>query len=206
MITPLQALVVIAGVVFAAGCGGTAAPSAPPSAASNVAPAPETKPELPAMTAQDALAGLEAEVSGMDLYMHDIAPTGDTRRKPTLWVHASKGSLDADKSWVLADARAIIYRDQDADIALESTAGRFDESKKIAVLEGGVRVSAGTLRMQTESVRYDNSLRYVETLAPVELADGTTVLTAEKASLEPDEGHVTLTNVSGTLSLAGEPE
>lgn len=160
-------------------------------------------PEPRRATVKDALNGIQADASDMDLYMHDISPTGDARRKPTLWVHAARGQLKPDSSWTLADARAVIYREQNEDIRLESRLGSFDESKKVAVLEGGVKVDAGAVELQTDSVSYDNAKRVVQTHSPVQLSDGQTLLNAQGATLEPDDGSVTLTDVTGMLSLTG---
>lgn len=179
------------------------APIAPPASETSETDAAETSERA---SAKDALAGLEANVSGMDLYMHDIEPTGDARRKPTLWVHAAEGQLKPDSSWALGDARAVIYREKEEDIYLESKAGRFDESNKTAVLEGGVKVAAGNVQLATESVSYHNDERIVQTHAPVQLSNGKTILNAQAATLEPEGGTVTLTNVSGTLSLDGAVE
>lgn len=188
----------------------------PPPSESATDPAPPAAAEAPAtaraaapangddLDLSDALSGLEADVSGMDLYMHDIEPTGDARRKPTLWVHAAEGQLKADNSWALANARAVIYRENEADIQLESTSGRFDEANKVAVLDGGVKVAAGDVELSTDSVSYDNHHRIVRTHAPVKLSDGDTVLNADEATLEPKDGVVILSNVSGMLSLDGE--
>lgn len=199
-------------VALSAGCGSSTAPpdAADPSEAA-AHPVPAQVEELAtgesiSPTVKEALGGLEASVSDMDLYMHDIQPTGDVRRTPTLWVHAAHGQLKADSSWALADASAVIYREHDEEIRLESKSGRFDESNKVAVLDGGVKVAAGGVHLSTDSVRYDNTHRVVQTIAPVELSDGKTTLNAEGATLEPEDGTVTLTNVSGTLSLDGDFE
>lgn len=190
-------------LVIAAGCSDpTPASRTPNSSPAVPATQPERTPEKPRVKKPEVLAGLEAAVSEMDLYMHDIEPTGNERRMPTLWVHAASGELKPDNSWALSDAQAVIYRDQDEDIRLRSKAGHFDESQKIAVLEGGVTVSAGEMELSTETVTYSNENRVVETLSPVTISDGNTMLLAEAAMLHPDEGEVTLTNVSGTLSLA----
>lgn len=185
---------ILCAAAIVAGCGNEVAP--------NDAAAPKaTASEAPRPPVRETLSGLEAAVSGMDLYMHDIEPTGDSRRKPTLWVHAAEGQLKPDNSWALADARAVIYREQEEDILLESKTGRFDEGQKVAVLEGGVSVAAGEMRFSTDSVSYDNEQRIVQTHAPVVLSDGKTQLNADHATLEPDDGVVILSNVSGTLSL-----
>lgn len=191
-------------VLILAGCASQDEPQ-------DAAPAPETAEAIVQAHSVDAsvresLGGIEAAVSDMDLYMHDIAPTGDERRMPTLWVHAAEGQLKADNSWALADAHAVIYREQDEDIRLESRTGSFDESKKVAMLKGGVKVAAGGMELSTDSVSYDNAHRLVQTHAPVKLSDGKTLLNAEMATLEPEGGIVTLTNVSGTLSLDGDFE
>lgn len=201
----------IAGVLalaFVAGCANQSDPTAQTTnqepVGTEIAQQPLDPVDEPRPAAREALAGLEAAVSDMDLYMHDIEPTGAERRKPTLWVHAAEGQLKADNSWALADARAVIYREQEEDILLESRAGSFDESRKVAVLDGGVKVAAGDLQFSTDSVSYDNTHRVVQTHSPVELSDGNTRLTAEAATLEPDDGVIMLSNVSGTLSLDGE--
>ena len=206
---------VVCGAIVAAVCSacsepndpnGTRTANPPPPVAESTNSSDETTDDESRMTTKDALSGLEAAVSDMDLYMHDIEPTGQSRRTPTLWVHAAEGQLKADSSWALADAHAVIYREREEEIQLVSKAGRFDEVKKIAVLDGGVSVAAGGMQMSTDSVSYDNTQRVVQTLAPVQLSDGKTTLNAEGATLMPDDGAVTLTNVSGTLSLDGELE
>lgn len=195
-------------LAFVAGCANQSDPADPAAdqepVGTEIAQEPLGPVDEPRPAAREALTGLEAAVSDMDLYMHDIEPTGTERRKPTLWVHAAEGQLKADNSWALADARAVIYREQEEDILLESKAGSFDESRKVAVLDGGVTVAAGNLQFSTDSVSYDNTHRVVQTHSPVELSEGNTRLTAEAATLEPDGGVITLSNVSGTLSLDGE--
>ena len=182
---------------LAVGCGGTpqsqANPEPPPGAIKSGAPL------------EGAVATEDAEplvsVSGMDLYMHDYAPTGEQARKPRLWVHADSGRLETDGAWTLDTARMVVYQEEEEDLVIDALTGRFDEQKGTAQLEGGVRLQAGTMQVEAEAFEWVNAMNLARSLSPVRLEDPKSRLNAQGLSLDPGTGTVTLTGVTGELSL-----
>ncbi len=141
------------------------------------------------------------EMTGMDLYMYDYAETGTGLRNPNLWVHAAESSLAEDKTWTLKDAHAVVYRDKEEDLLFDAARGHFDEKQGIAWLEGEVKVSAGTLNLELAEIEWVNEESIARSSSVVTLKDEGTVLEASSLNLNPDNGVITLTDVTGRLSL-----
>ena len=172
-----------------------------------VAPAPAPgEDNTPA--AQTATAKTDAmEMKGINLYMHRRVPVDGAPGKPELWVRADSFSIEGDQAYNFEKAHAIIYTRDGEEITMEANHGRFEQDKN-AVLEGEVRVTAGTLKMLLSDIRWqrgeEDAAGTAETDNPVVIDDPDLQLNAAGMRLYPDTHVFELTNVSGVVRLGKE--
>lgn len=163
-----------------------------------------------AQTNEDA-ALLESEVGmvveGMDLYMHDYAPTEGQLRKPTLWVHAERGEEMKDaEAWKLTKAHAVIYGDENRetqDLTVDAAAGIFDRRNDTAYLSEGVEIHTGELLISMPELVWENRSGRARSDGPVRVNGPDTTLAAKTMALDPKTGTFILTEVSGRLAFGG---
>ena len=140
-------------------------------------------------------------MKGVDLYMHDYTPTEGELRDPTFWLHAESGQLAEDeKVWSLQSTRAVIYREEQ-DLFMEAREGWFDQERQVANLQGGVKLTAGSLVTDLEDVFWDNEQGTATSDRPVSVVNGETRLRAESLRISPDEDSLILRNGSGYVAL-----
>lgn len=147
------------------------------------------------------------DMTGMDLYMHDYAPTDGTPRKPSLWVHADRGQATEDAEvWKLTGAHAVIYGDPEKgtnDLTVDAEDGVFDRRNNVAQLRGTVLVETGSIRLALQEIEWDNTANLARSQSRVQVIEGDTALDAESLELDPDTGSFVLKNVSGHLAFRG---
>ncbi len=140
---------------------------------------------------------------GIDLYMHrKNAPEG-VAGKPELWVRADSFSITDARAYEFENARAIIYGDGlQEDIVIEANRGSFEQDRR-ALLEGDVRMTAGTLRMQLRDIEWvrpeEDSPGVAQSDSPVIIDDPELQLNAAALRLYPDERLFELDDVSGVV-------
>lgn len=160
--------------------------------------------ELATALEEDKSAAGTMAMSGINLRMYELDATLGALQKPTLWVHAESGQLESgDSVWSLQGADAVIYRDEQENLHLAAKMGWFDQENNLARLTDGVQVKAGTLNFEMGAIEWDNAEQRAQSEGPVKMTDGGTTLDATTLTLSPDEGTLTLGNVSGRLVLGG---
>lgn len=143
-------------------------------------------------------------MEGMDLYMHNYRPTTGEPDKPTFWVHAEKGELvDGHTIWELAQARAVVYREAEADLVLEAAHGLFDEANRVARLYGGVVVTAGVVTMELADIEWNNEEGVAKSVGSVTVVNGASWLKASALFLNPEEDIMRLTDATGRIDFSG---
>ncbi|MCH7908464.1 MAG: LPS export ABC transporter periplasmic protein LptC [Candidatus Hydrogenedentes bacterium] len=151
--------------------------------------------------------GVRMVVEGMDLYMHDYAPTDGQLRKPTLWVHADRGEeMEGEEVWKLTNARAVIYGDTNRgtqDLVIDAASGIFDRRNDIAHLSEGVEIVTGNLSISMPELVWDNRAGRARSDGPVRVNGDDTTLVAQTMTLDPKTGIFVLTEVSGRLAFGG---
>ena len=151
--------------------------------------------------------GVRMVVEGMDLYMHDYAPTDGQLRKPTLWVHADRGEEMADEEvWKLTNAHAVIYGDTNRDtqdMVIDAAAGIFDRRNDIAYLSEGVEMVTGNLSISLPELVWDTRAGRARSDGPVKVNGDDITLAAQTMTLDPKTGIFVLTEVSGRLGFGG---
>jgi hypothetical protein len=185
-----RALICALGGGFA-GCGLFSTPAPPP------LPTVDSTPAAPREEADDAIT-----MSGINLFIHDNAPTVEgVERKPLLWLHAEKYRMEGTVWWV-EQARAVVYAHEEggSDLTLEAARGRFDEGKG-AYLESGViaRMADLTIEMQDVScdILDDRAVGVARSANPVRVRGEDIELDAAGIELRPDKREVELTDVRG---------
>lgn len=167
------------------------------------APGGENTPALPPSTPkQDAM-----EMKGINLYMHRRVPVDGAPGRPELWVRAESFSIESDQAYNFEKAHAVIYTRDAEEITMEANYGRFEQDKS-AVLEGEVRVTAGTLNMLLSDIHWqrgeEDTGGMAQTEKPVVIDDPDLQLNAAGMRLYPDTRVFELTNVSGVVRLGKE--
>lgn len=155
--------------------------------------------------ANDKTASVEGSMvmRGIDLYMHDSAPTFGDTRNPTFWVHAESGNLSPDASlWELHIARAVIYRDNEDDLHIEADSGQFDQANQLAYLHDGVKATSGRLVVEIQDLEWDNKARIARSESAAEIRDGTNELSGRPVRIYPREDRMELGAGSGTIRLS----
>jgi len=143
---------------------------------------------------------------GVDLYMHNDAPTFGELREPTIWVHAESGSLSpATDIWSLSHAAAVIYREAEADLHVRAESGRFDQANQRAYLERGVEARAGRMVVRLEALEWDNEQRVARSTSMARLEHGVNELAGASMWLFPGEDRVELGRGFGKIQLAQGP-
>lgn len=139
---------------------------------------------------------------GVDLYMHDYAPTNGELRDPTFWIHADAGQLaEGEKVWSLQKTKAIIYREDDEDLHLEAIEGLFDQERQEVILKGAVRLSIGSLVVDLEDVVWINEENVATSNRPVHLENENITLDAKSLLIKPGENVLKLGEGSGSIRL-----
>ncbi len=143
----------------------------------------------------------EMSIQGLDLYMHNYAPTEGEARKPTFSVHADSGALtEVDRVWSLVGVRAVVYGKEQE---LEFAAGKalFDEENQRAELEDSVRLTSGAMEVSTERAKWDNQSQIVTADGQLAMRDGATELTAQSLVLDPNKKTFRITQAEGRASF-----
>ena len=100
------------------------------------------------------------DMTGIDLYMHDYAPTDGKPRKPTLWVHAEEGHAAEDEQvWQVEGVRAVIYGDETEnanDLVVEADLGLFNLRENFARLNDDVTLKTGDIKLELDEIEWDN--------------------------------------------------
>jgi LPS export ABC transporter protein LptC len=160
------------------------------------AQAPETSEEDATLT-----------MTGVDLYMHRIAPTGGEAETPTFWVHAESGRfIDTGQVWRLESADAIIYRDNAVELTLNARQGEFNQREESARLAGDVAMVSDSLEVAADALVWNNAEGRVTSESPVRVSGAQCAIEADALQLIPESGELELTNARGTLTLAGDEE
>ena len=165
-------------------------------------PVPAEEPEAGPVAAEDAM-----QMTGINLYMHRRIPLDGAPGKPELWVRADSFSIEDQQTYSFENASAVIYG-REEEITLEAQRGQFEQDKS-AVLEGEVRLAAGTLRMLLTDIQWhrgdeEEAGGVVETGNPVIIDDPDLQLNAAGMRLYPDTRVYELTEVSGVVRFGKE--
>lgn len=182
-----------AALALCAGCGrpSTPAPAAPETAGDVSVAAPDDTDPGPMV------------MRGIDLYMHrKTAPEG-VAGMPELWVRAEQFSIQDARAYHFENARAVIYGAADhEEIVIEAERGSFEQDRR-ALLEGDIRLTAGTLRMHLRDIEWArpeaDTLGMAHSDSPVIIDDPELQLNATGLRLFPDTQTFELDNVSGVL-------
>lgn len=144
-------------------------------------------------------------MEGINLYLHDAAPTPGAASRPTFSVHAEQFSLLDNAVWSFEHARAVIYGEQPGggEITLEAARGRFEEDRG-ALLEGGVKAYVDELLMELADIEWVNPQRADEEGVarsgnPVRVTGPSLNLSASSLRLYPERKVFFLTDVSGLV-------
>ena len=151
-------------------------------------------------------------MQGIDLYLHDTAPTPGGARKPTFWVHAEQFSMLEDNVWRFDHARAVIYGDdaQQEAITLEADRGRFEEDRG-ALLEGSVKAYVNDMLMELSDIEWVNPQNEDEegiarSDHPLHVESPTMQLNAGSLRLYPEQNQFVLTEVTGQVRFGRTPQ
>lgn len=142
---------------------------------------------------------------GIDSYFYgDASGTEEARVTPTFWFHADEGDFEVTESEsILKKVRAVVYRDDAENLTIEAPLGTVDRDRKLASMSGGVKVVAGTIRIEMDEISYDHSLGTAETVGEARMFDGETRMEAGGLSLHPDDNAFELVEVRGQYTFEG---
>lgn len=191
----MRRMLLVAMSLLLVSCGQTSETASEPGPVSEATPAGHSSPatELP----RNMMA-----MRGVDLYMHDYAPTEGELRDPTFWVHAESGQLaEGGKVWSLHRIRAVIYREDNEDLVVEARDAQVNQEEQVAALQGDVRLTAGTLVVDLEDLLWENEKGTATSDHPVYITDGDTRLEAQSLSINVDDGALILGEGSGFIRL-----
>ncbi len=186
-------LLIAAGLCLSAGCG-----------------APTPPPPTPAGTANTGAIALQGDeqlvMRGVEMYMHEIAPTPGLPKSPSFRVRADTFTLldEADGVWAFEDAEAVIYgaEETDPDIVVTADAGRLEE-ERAAWLEGNVVAVIDTMTIRLADLDWRNPREGVEGVAqsnaPLVVDDPSIQVEAGSIRLYPDSKTFELGEVTGIV-------
>lgn len=142
-------------------------------------------------------------MQGIDLYMHKRVRREGMADKPEVWVRAERLAIGENNTYHFENARAVIYgRDESEEVVIEAARGGFEQDVR-AVLEGDVRLTAGTLRMMLRDVEWtrpeDGTAGMARSDNPVIIDDPDLQLNAAGLRLYPDTQEFVLNEVSGVI-------
>ena len=147
------------------------------------------------------------EMKGINLYMHRRVTAEGASGKPELWVRADSFSIEEGQVYTFEGAHAVIYTRDDGEITVDANRGRFEQDKS-AVLEGEVRLVAGTLKMILNDIQWQRGEEDTGGMAltdnPVIIDDPDLQLNAADMRLHPDTRVFELGNVSGVVRFGKE--
>lgn len=193
----------ILGVVSAVSCSNPARQQPP------AVEEPDPLKDRPVASSPEASA-LEKEsmqMTGINLYMHRRVPIDGAPGRPELWVQADAFSVEDSQTYSFEDAHAVIYTRDAEEIMLEAQRGRFEQDK-MALLEGKVRLAAGTLKMLLSDIHWQregaDTTGIARTDNPVIIDDPELQLNAAGMRLYPDDQIFELVNVSGVIRFGKE--
>ena len=192
IVVPCAHVALAAGLLLVlAGCGKSGSPPPPPPPAQ----------EQPTQHVPERV-GQAVTMKGIDLYMHDSAPTEGEKQKPSFWVHAETFATVEEKIWEFEVARAVIYpRKADGDeIKIEAAKGRYQDGEK-AYLSGGVILYARDMKMTLQDLEWTNEQREARTDHPLTVEGPENNLKADTMRLYPDKKQFILTHATGTVKL-----
>ena len=188
------ALLLTAGALcLGAGCGAPTPPPPSPAGAAN--------------TEDMVLRGDEQLVMrGVEMYMHEIAPTPGLPKSPSFRVRAATFTLldEAGGVWAFEDAEAVIYGSDEADpdIVVTADAGRLEE-ERAAWLEGNVVATIDTMTIRLADLDWRNPRDGVEGVAksdaPLVVDDPGIQVEAGSIRLYPDSKTFELGEVTGIV-------
>lgn len=145
----------------------------------------------------------DSSIQGIDLHMFSSRPTFGAPEDPTFWVHAERGEVLGDPPvWKLENTKAVIYRDPEEDIVLVAGSGNFDEENKSAQLDGGVRVTSGSLVANLADIHWNDETGVARSDALATLDDGINRLAGKSIALYADEDRFEIGEGSGRIRLA----
>lgn len=145
-------------------------------------------------------------MSGIQLYLHDTAPTGGQARKPRFMVEAARSSMESDNSWSFEEARAVLFNaeTEEEDIVFHAGEGSFVENQE-AYLGGGVEALAGHVNIQLQDIIYEQLETENEVVAytenPVSIESPALELDAERMQIHAATRTMTFQEVSGWISF-----
>ena len=145
------------------------------------------------------------EMENFEMRFYDTLESTAGGQAPTFYVQADGASSDADTGWHLVRPNATIYGDDEQNIVLKADSGMFDDKSETATLAGGVSADLSNMLMTIDSIQYDNRERVAYSDSPVHLEGDIAKLDAESIRIQPKDGSVVLTNVTGNIRL-GELE
>lgn len=182
-----------------AGCGGSSEPAG--STAQN--PAAPTQSESSPTVPESRTALETMEIEGPEFRMYDPLTASADGQTPTFYVRADSATSEAGEGWQMQRPRATIYGEDDQHVNLSAESGVFDEKSQVATLSGGVTSTLSKMKMSLESIHWDNKERLAYSETAVHLEGDIAVLDAEGIEITPGDGTMTLSGVTGRLSMGG---
>ncbi len=170
-------------------------------------PDPEPSPSAPRNDGDEADApGAGVMAGDIVLRLFDEGAANGEPRRPTFTVSSPDTSRTGEGLWAFREAEATIRARDGTVYLLEAGEGQFDEEGRRALLGGGVVLTGPDVYFEMDSVVWENDSRAARSDGPLNMEASGMRLRAESMVLYPDDDHLELEAVSGSIDLRSIPE
>jgi LPS export ABC transporter protein LptC len=114
-------------------------------------------------------------------------------------IEAATGKVSRSGSMVLNGVEVELVDEEGEQILIRADRGTFDDSKEVGEIAGNVVVERGTMKLETEKVRWDEAEARASGETPITLTQGRTTIRARRFVVDTEERRLTLFEVYDSM-------
>jgi len=121
-------------------------------------------------------------------------------------IEAATGKVSRSGSMVLNGVEVELVDEKGEHVLIRADRGTFDDDEEVGEIDGNVVVERGTMKLQTEKVRWDEAEARASGETPITVTQGRTTIRARRFVVDTEERRLTLFGVyDSMIDLVEEP-